>query len=61
MDRDAEYDRLVDELAEAGSVERTDEGVKLTPEGEQVARQLAMTDEDGQGALMAGLLGESKS
>ena len=41
---------------EAGYVERTEDGVKLTAEGEQVARQLAMTDDsDG---LMAGLLGE---
>jgi Mn-dependent DtxR family transcriptional regulator len=45
MDHDAEYDRLVDELIDAGLVERTVDGVKLTPEGEMVARQLAMTDE----------------
>jgi hypothetical protein len=56
MDHDAAYDRLVDELVEAGLVERTADGVKLTPAGEQVARQLAMTDEGGQGTLMAGLL-----
>jgi hypothetical protein len=31
---------------------------RLTPEGERVARQLAMTDEAGQDALMAALLGE---
>ena len=56
MELGAEYDRLVDELVEAGYVEHTEDGVKLTPEGEQVARQLAMTDD--QDALMAGLLGE---
>ena len=46
----------VDELVEAGYVERTEDGVMLTPEGEQVARQLAMTDEGGQDALMEALL-----
>jgi hypothetical protein len=35
-------------------VERTEDGVKLTPEGEKVARQMAMTGD--QDALMAGLL-----
>ena len=32
--------------------------MRLTPEREQVARQLAMTDEEGQDALMGALLGE---
>jgi hypothetical protein len=32
--------------------------MRLTPEGERVARQLALTDEDSQDALLAGLLGE---
>jgi hypothetical protein len=34
--------------------------MRITPEGEKVARQLAMTDEDGQDALMAGLLGHEE-
>jgi predicted transcriptional regulator len=53
---DAEYNRLVDELVEAGLVERTEDGVKLTPEGTKVARQLAMSDEAGHDALLARLL-----
>jgi DNA-binding MarR family transcriptional regulator len=57
-EHDADYDRLVDELVEAGLVERTKDGVKLTPEGEQVARQLATSGEAGQDALMEALLGE---
>jgi hypothetical protein len=32
------------------------EAMRLTPDGERVARQLAMLGEDGQDALMAGLL-----
>jgi len=32
--------------------------VRLTPEGEQVARQLAMADEGDQDALLAALLEE---
>ena len=35
--------------------------MRLTPAGEKVARQLAMTDGDGQDALMAALLGERDS
>lgn len=31
--------------------------MRLTPRGEQVARQLAMADEEGQDALMGTLLG----
>jgi superfamily II helicase len=55
---DAEYARLVDELVEAGLVERTEDGVKLTPEGEKVARQLALgADAD---ALMGALLGRHR-
>ena len=34
--------------------------MRLTPKGEQVARQLAMTDEDGQDALMGALLGDPR-
>ncbi len=48
-------------LAEAGMVEvYTDEGqqaMRLTPDGERVARQMAMAGEDGQDALTAALLG----
>jgi hypothetical protein len=61
MDHDAEYDRLVTELVEAGPVERTEDGVKLTSEGEKVARQLAMSGDDGQDELMKGLLGDGPS
>lgn len=32
--------------------------MRLTPDGERVARQLAMTDDDGQTALMEALLAE---
>jgi hypothetical protein len=35
-----------------------DEAMRLTPEGEKVARQLAMTDDDSQDTLMAALLDE---
>ena len=63
VDREAQYDALVAELTQAGLVEEytTEDGqpgVRLTPEGEKVARQLAMTDEAGQDALMAALLGD---
>ena len=34
-------------------------GVRLTAEGEKVARQLALTDDAGQDALMTALLGEA--
>ena len=37
-----------------------DEAMRLTPDGQRVARRLAMTDEDGQDALMARLLGDAK-
>jgi hypothetical protein len=33
-----------------------DEAMRLTPEGEMVARQLVMSDDNDQDALMAGLL-----
>jgi hypothetical protein len=52
---------LLGELVETGLVERTEDGVKLTPEGEQLARQMAMSDEGGHDALMAGLLVEARS
>ncbi len=61
-DHDAEMDALLDQLEAAGMVEvYTDDGqqaMRLTPDGERVARQLAMAGEDGQDALLAGLLGE---
>ena len=61
-DADAEYTALVEQLTEAGLVEEyvTDDdqpGVRLTSEGEKVARQLALTDDAGQDALMNALLG----
>ena len=34
--------------------------MRLTPKGEQVARQLAMTDEEGQDALMGSLMEDAK-
>jgi hypothetical protein len=55
MDHDAEYDRLV-ALVEAGLATVEGETITLTPEGEKVARQLAMTGDPY--ALLAGLLGE---
>ena len=56
-DHDAEMDQLRDQLAEAGLIEvytddQGSEAYRLTPEGEKVARQLTMTDEAGQGALL---------
>jgi DNA-binding MarR family transcriptional regulator len=53
----------VAELVEAGYVEEYtgedgQQAMRLTPSGEQVARQLAMVDEDGAAAMMAGLLGD---
>ena len=56
-DQDAELDANLESAEKAGLVEVYigDEGqqiMRLTPKGEQVARQLAMTDEDGQDALV---------
>ncbi len=63
MDHDAELDQMVAELTEAGLVETyVDEdgkdAMRLTPEGEKVARQLAMSDDDDRDALLLALLGE---
>ena len=60
-DHDAELDAILEGAQKARIVEvyTDDEGqqvMRLTPKGEQVARQLAMTDEDGKGALMGALL-----
>ncbi len=60
-DHDAEMDALLDQLEAAGLVEVyvNEDGrnaMRLTPAGEQVSRQLAMTDDAGQGDLMAALL-----
>ena len=62
MDHDAELDAILEQVEAAGLVEQfTDEqgrpAMRLTPEGLRVARQLAMTDEDGQNELMKALLG----
>ena len=56
-DQDAQLDANLESAEKAGLVEVYfgDEGqqmMRLTPKGEQVARQLAMTDEDGQDALV---------
>ena len=64
MDHDAELDALAAQLEAAGYlvvIPRPDYGVdyQLTPDGARVARQLAMSDEAGQDALMATLLGGS--
>ena len=45
-------------------VDTDDDGqlaMRLTPDGERVARQLAMAGEDGQDALMAALLGNAET
>jgi DNA-binding MarR family transcriptional regulator len=62
-DHDAELDAILEQVEAAGLVEQyvDEEGkqaMRLTPEGERVARQLAMLGEDGQDELMAALLGE---
>ena len=59
--RDAELDDLVEQLEEAGYIEQYvnadgEDAMRLTPDGERVARQLAMLDEAGQDALMDALL-----
>jgi hypothetical protein len=56
-------DALVQQLVEAGPIETYtdddgDEAMRLTPEGDRVARQLAMSDDNDQDALIAALLGE---
>lgn len=63
MDHDAELDAILEQVEAAGLVEQyVDEqgkqAMRLTPDGERVARQLAMTDDDGQTALMEALLAE---
>jgi hypothetical protein len=62
-DRDTQLDAMVEQLVDAGLLETFtdddgDEAMRLTPEGEKVARQMAMSDEGGQDALMNALLGE---
>ena len=61
--RDEEFDVLLDELEDAGYVERYvnkdgQAAMRLTASGEQVARQLAMLAEDDAASMMAGLLGD---
>ena len=65
-DPDAELDAILEQVEAAGPVEHcTDEDgketMRLTPEGESVARQLTMLGEDGQDALMAALLEEQEA
>ncbi len=57
----AKTDAIVAELERAGllTIATREDGepvYMLTPEGERVARQLAMTDDAGQGDLMEALL-----
>jgi hypothetical protein len=62
-DHDAEMDAMVQQLVTAGLIETFtdddgDEAMRLTPDGEKVARQLALgADED---ALLDALLGEAQ-
>ena len=61
--RDEEFDALLDELEDAGYVERytNDDGqdaMRLTASGEQVARQLAMMAENDDAVMLTGLLGD---
>jgi DNA-binding MarR family transcriptional regulator len=60
-DHDAELDAILEGAEKAGLVEVyvDAEGqriMRLTPKGEQVARQLTTTDEDGQDAVVEALL-----
>lgn len=62
MDPDAEFDTMAAQLEAASllTVITLPDGIveyQLTPEGARVARQLAMSDEAGQDALLAALLG----
>ena len=64
-DHDAAFDAILDQMEAAGAVEvyTDDDGeqaMRLTPEGERVARQLAMAGEVGQDDLMAALLEEAE-
>lgn len=61
-DRDAAMDALVEQLATAGLPESNtdddgDEAMCLTPEGEKVTRQLAISDEGEQDAADGGAAG----
>jgi DNA-binding MarR family transcriptional regulator len=60
-DHDAQLDAMTQQLVTAGLIETftdadDDEAMRLTPEGEKVARQLAMSDDDSQDDLMEALL-----
>ena len=60
---DEEFETILGELVDAGYVEEytsTDgqQAMRLTPAGEQVARQLAMVADDDAARMMAGLLGD---
>lgn len=60
---DDEFDTTLTDLVEAGYVEEytAEDGqgaMRLTPAGEQVARQLAMVADDDAASMMAGLLGD---
>jgi hypothetical protein len=62
LHHDAALEAIVDELRNAGYVETYTEvdgkeATRLTPEGEKVARLLAMTHEASQDELIEALLG----
>lgn len=62
MDHDADLDAILEQVDAAGLVEQyVDEdgkpAMRLTPDGERVARQLTMLGEDGQDELIKALLG----
>jgi len=61
MDHDAELDAILEHLEAAGLVEQYADAdgrpaMRLTSDGERVARQLAMTDAERLAALMDALL-----
>ena len=45
-------------LGPSASSSGIEQAMRLTPDGERMARQLAKTNEDGQDALLLALLGE---
>ena len=63
-DHDAELDALTKQLVTAGLLELFtdddgDEAMRLTPAGAKVVRQLAMTDDDSQDAVLGALLDDA--
>ena len=65
-DHEPDVQATIDMLVEVGMVEEYvhEDGkpaLRLTPKGERVARQLAMTDEDGAAVLLDALLETNES